>query len=110
MRDFLNYRFHFSRFWYSLKNGNLDFRLLFRELFLCNLSRTTLWIKFCQSDVNLTTHFLYQETIPVMLTNINGVIEDNPDAFDLIEWVLFDENTESYYELEVDEYYRSKKD
>lgn len=37
-------------------------------------------------------------------------IEDNPDAFDLIEWVLFDENTESYYELEVDEYYRNKKE
>ena len=33
-------------------------------------------------------------------------IEDNPDAFDLVEWILFDKNTESYYEMEVDEYYR----
>ena len=31
--------------------------------------------------------------------------EDNPDCFDLVEWVLFDTHTESVYEAEVDKLY-----
>jgi hypothetical protein len=30
---------------------------------------------------------------------------DNPDCFDLVEWVLFDTHTESVYESEVDKIY-----
>ena len=29
--------------------------------------------------------------------------EDNPDCFDLVEWVLFDTHTESVYESEVEQ-------
>ena len=29
----------------------------------------------------------------------------NPDSFDLVEWVLFDTHTESVYEAEVDKLY-----
>lgn len=31
--------------------------------------------------------------------------EINPDCFDLVEWVLFDTQTESVYESEVDKIY-----
>ena len=32
-------------------------------------------------------------------------LQDNPDSFDLVEWVLFDTQTESVYEAEVDKLY-----
>ena len=32
-------------------------------------------------------------------------VQDNPDCFDLVEWVLFDTHTESVYEAEVDKLY-----
>ena len=32
-------------------------------------------------------------------------LQDNPDWFDPVEWVLFDTHTESVYESEVDKIY-----
>ena len=32
-------------------------------------------------------------------------VQDNPDCFDLVEWVRFDTHTESVYEPEVDKIY-----
>lgn len=32
-------------------------------------------------------------------------LQDNPDSFDLVEWVLFDAHTEAVYESEVDKIY-----
>ncbi|MDD6658440.1 MAG: macro domain-containing protein, partial [Lachnospiraceae bacterium] len=37
---------------------------------------------------------------------VNRFLQDNPDSFDLVEWVLFDTNAESVYEAEVDQLYK----
>ena len=41
--------------------------------------------------------------------DINGLADvyhdDNPDSFDVVEWVLFDAHTEAVYEAEVDRIY-----
>lgn len=50
--------------------------------------------------------FPVDKAAKIAVSTVVGFIEDNPDAFDLVEWILFDKNTESYYEMEVDEYYR----
>ena len=59
-------------------------------------------------------HFLpYQReySFPVELAakiavhTVNRFLQDNPDSFDLVEWVLFDTHTESVYEAEVDKLY-----
>mgnify|MGYP004559022345 FL=1 len=36
---------------------------------------------------------------------VTRCLQDNPDYFDLVEWVLFDTHTESVYESEVDKIY-----
>lgn len=36
---------------------------------------------------------------------VNRFLQDNPDSFDLVEWVLFDAHTEAVYEAEVDKLY-----
>lgn len=36
---------------------------------------------------------------------VNRFLQDNPDSFDLVEWVLFDAHTEAVYEAEVDKIY-----
>lgn len=33
---------------------------------------------------------------------VNRFLQDNPDSFDLVEWVLFDSHTEEIYEAAVD--------
>ena len=37
----------------------------------------------------------------VAVRTVSRFLEDNPDSFDLVEWVLFDSVTESVYEAEV---------
>lgn len=37
----------------------------------------------------------------VAVKTVSRFLEDNPDSFDLVEWVLFDSVTESIYEAEV---------
>ena len=38
----------------------------------------------------------------IAVHTVNRFLQDNPDSFDLVEWVLFDTQTESVYEAEVD--------
>ena len=40
---------------------------------------------------------------------LTRVLQDNPDCFDLVEWVLFDTHTESVYEAEVDKLYEENR-
>ena len=40
-----------------------------------------------------------------VIHTVNRFLQDNPDCFDLVEWVLFDTHTESVYEAEVDKIY-----
>ena len=40
-----------------------------------------------------------------MVNTINRFLQENPEKFDLVEWVLFDDNTKSVYEAEVDKLY-----
>ena len=42
----------------------------------------------------------------IAVHTVNGFLQDNPDSFDLVEWVLFDTHTESVYEAEVDQLYK----
>ena len=39
--------------------------------------------------------------VKVAVRTVRIFLEDNPDSFDLVEWVLFDSVTESVYEAEV---------
>ena len=41
----------------------------------------------------------------VAVHTVNRFLQDNPDSFDLVEWVLFDVHTEAVYEAEVDKIY-----
>lgn len=41
----------------------------------------------------------------VAVKTINRFLQDNPDSFDLVEWVLFDAHTEAVYEAEVGKLY-----
>ena len=41
----------------------------------------------------------------VAVGTVNRFLQDNPDSFDLVEWVLFDAHTEAVYEAEVDKIY-----
>ena len=38
----------------------------------------------------------------IAVHTVNRFLQDNPNCFDLVEWVLFDTHTESVYEAEVD--------
>ena len=38
----------------------------------------------------------------IAVRTVNGFLQDHPDCFDLVEWVLFDDYTESVYKAEVD--------
>ena len=42
----------------------------------------------------------------IAVHTVNRFLQDNPDSFDLVEWVLFDTHTESVYEAEVDQRYK----
>ena len=41
----------------------------------------------------------------VAVRTVSRFLEDNPDSFDLVEWVLFDDETDRIYEGEVDKIY-----
>ena len=41
----------------------------------------------------------------VAVHTVNRFLQENPDCFDLVEWVLFDAHTEVVYEAEVDKLY-----
>ena len=42
----------------------------------------------------------------IAVRTVARFLHENPDSFDLVEWVLFDTHTESVYEAEVDQLYK----
>ena len=66
----------------------------------------------CQSNFKVNRDIDYscfENAFPVELAakiavhTVNRFLQDNPDCFDLVEWVLFDTHTESVYESNAKE-------
>lgn len=53
-------------------------------------------------------HFPVQLAAKIAVHTVARFLEANSGKFDMVEWVLFDENTERVYEAEVDKYYRER--
>ena len=49
--------------------------------------------------------FPVEAAAKVAVRTVNRFLQGNPDSFDLLEWVLFDDHTELVYEAEVDKIY-----
>lgn len=47
-------------------------------------------------------HFPVELAAKIAVQTVAGFLSENEGKFDLVEWVLFDENTEKIYEAEVD--------
>lgn len=41
----------------------------------------------------------------IAVHTVDRFLQDNPESFDLVKWVLFDSHTESVYKAEVDKLY-----
>ena len=54
-------------------------------------------------------HFPVELAAKIAVATVARFLSVNEDKFDLVEWVLFDENTEKVYENEVDKIYRDMK-
>jgi len=52
-------------------------------------------------------HFPVELAAKIAVPTVAGFLKENEDKFDLVEWVLFDENTEKTYEAEVDKSYEN---
>ncbi|MBE5877958.1 MAG: RNase III inhibitor, partial [Lachnospiraceae bacterium] len=52
-------------------------------------------------------HFPVELAAKIAVSTVARFLSVNEDKFDLVEWVLFDENTERIYESEVDKLYSS---
>lgn len=50
--------------------------------------------------------FLVELAAKIAVCTVARFLQKNPDCFDLVEWVLFDTQTESVYETEVDQLYK----
>ena len=50
-------------------------------------------------------HFPVELAAKIAVETVKRFIEENPDKLDIVEWVLFDSNTFSCYEKQVDELY-----
>ena len=46
----------------------------------------------------------------IAVHTVNRFLQDNPDSFDLVEWVLFDTHTESVYEAAEKSYMEDESD
>lgn len=51
-------------------------------------------------------HFPVEQAAKIAVKTVKRFLDDNEGAFDLVEWVLFDEHTEKVYEAEVDKFYQ----
>lgn len=51
-------------------------------------------------------HFPVELAAKIAVHTVAGFLDANKGKFDLVEWVLFDENTEKIYEAEVDRLYK----
>lgn len=54
-------------------------------------------------------HFPVELAAKIAVCTVARFLDENEDKFDLVEWVLFDENTEKTYEAEVDRLYEEMK-
>ena len=53
--------------------------------------------------------FPVESAAKIAVHTVNRFLQDNPDCFEMVEWVLFDTHTESVYEAEVDKLYEENK-
>lgn len=53
-------------------------------------------IKTIKNDITKITD------VQAIVNAVNKFLQDHPDKFDLVEWVLFDSHTESVYKAEVE--------
>lgn len=51
-------------------------------------------------------HFPIELAVKIAVHTVGRFLKENEDAFDMVEWVLFDDNTELVYEAEVDKIYK----
>lgn len=49
-------------------------------------------------------HFPVDKAAKIAVNTVYQFLENNPDYFELVEWVLFDSHTASVYEAEVDKF------
>lgn len=49
-------------------------------------------------------HFPVEKAAKIAVNTVYQFLENNPDYFELVEWVLFDSHTASVYEAEVDKF------
>ena len=54
-------------------------------------------------------HFPVQLAARIAVGTVARFVEENTGKIDMIEWVLFDDNTYSVYETEVDKYYQAMR-
>ena len=52
-------------------------------------------------------HFPVQLAARIAVSTVARFMEENAGKIDLVEWVLFDDNTYAVYEAEVDKYYQA---
>ncbi len=63
------------------------------------------WRVACGAFPSISTgvySFPVESAAKIAVHTVNGFLQDNPDCFELVEWVLFDAHTESVYEAEVE--------
>lgn len=53
-------------------------------------------------------HFPVELVAKIAVHTVARFLDENKGKFDLVEWVLFDENTEKIYKTEVDRLYKEK--
>lgn len=51
-------------------------------------------------------HFPVQLAAKIAVSTVKRFVDDNPEALDMVMWVLFDKGTELVYEAEVDRLYQ----
>lgn len=53
--------------------------------------------------------FPVEKAAVIAIGTVGKFVEENADCIDMVEWVLFDENTEKIYREEIEKYYRERK-
>lgn len=53
-------------------------------------------------------HFPVERAAKTAVRTVADFLKENPGKIDMVEWVLFDENTERIYEAEVSRYYKEQ--
>lgn len=53
--------------------------------------------------------FPVEKAAGIAIGTVGKFVEENAGCMDMVEWVLFDENTEKVYREEIEKYYREQK-